>query len=158
MWNTFLMTDQACALKCLLSAEGCTRRASQRFPDSFSFQEVWTQRKAHNRMFPLKLTALLESEGGLLTQQISVSYQHTGLSGRCCLEIILTHTEFQLSTASARVTPVLHSPQISKKSPWFFSCRLQHSITTYTMCLRNNNSPWRKKINTEKNAVEQTAI
>lgn len=79
------------------------------------------------------------SEGGLLTQQISASYQHTGLSGRCCLEIILTHTH-RVSTVNSisqgDPTPYTHLRLAKKKKiTLIFFCRLQRSITTYTMCL-----------------------
>ncbi len=89
-------------------------------------------------------------------QQIRGSYQHTGLSGRCCLEIILTHTQsFQLSTASARVTIFSLSPKMStkKRPPQFFSAGYSVSLL-HILCARKIITVprgKRKKINKEKN-------
>lgn len=127
------MTVHACVLEWmpLLSAEGRTRGASQCFPHSFSSQEVCAQRKACNRMFSLKLTALPDSEEGLLTQQIRGSYQHTGLSGRCCLEIILTHTH-RVSTVNSVSQGdhilTLTQDEHKKETTSILFCRLQRPI------------------------------
>ncbi len=51
-----------------------------------------------------------------------------------------THTEFQLSTASARVTIFSLSPKMNtkKETTSIIFCRLQRPITTYTMCSKKN--------------------
>ncbi len=159
MWNKLLMTVHACALEWmpLLSAEGHTRGASQCFPHYFSSQEVCKHGKAYNRMFSVKLTALPDSEEGLLTQQIRGSYQHTGLSGRCFLKIILTHTH-RVSTVNS-VSQCGHILTLSqhehkKEATSIIFCRLPHPIKTIPHARKIITVPRgkRKEINKEKNA------
>lgn len=117
---------------CLSYLLKVTRGASQCFPHSFSSQEECTKHKAYNRMFSLKLTALPDTEEGLLTQQIRGSYQHTGLSGRCCLEITLSHTH-RVSTVNSvgQGDHILTLTQDEHKKRDHFNSFLQATATHY---------------------------
>ncbi len=153
MWNKLLMTVHACVLEWmpLLSTEGRTRGASQCFPHSFSSQEVCAQRKARNRMFSLKLTALPDSEEGLLTADKRELSAHRPEWKVLFGDHTDIHTEFQLSTVNWEWEygpgwPYSHShPRWTQKKrpPQLFSAGYSVPLL-HILCAR-------KKINKEKN-------